>query len=190
MRIRPQMRKVIVIAWALSALGAFSAYFFHQDFFEHFFRWAFQYSYYLGVLLFLIAVCLRGFTFIPATLFIIAGFFFFNLHNLFTLIMIGALVSSTLVYRFAWSMHLGESFQYKHKESIHKIKRLLDKNELLIIILFSFSPFLPTDVICYVCGSLHVNYKKFIFGIFIGEGIASGLYIYFGAYISQFISTF
>ena len=39
---------------------------------------------------------------------------------------------------------------------------------------------LPTDLICYVCGSLRINYKKFLIGVLIGEGTVYAIYIFLG----------
>lgn len=57
----------------------------------------------------------------------------------------------------------------------------LKRNELAVVIGWSFFPLVPTDIICYVCGILEVNYKKFIFGVLVDEGITSGIYIFAGA---------
>ncbi len=42
--------------------------------------------------------------------------------------------------------------------------------------------FLPTDVLCYVCGSLKINFKKFLIGVVIGEGTVYAIYIFLGDY--------
>ena len=56
----------------------------------------------------------------------------------------------------------------------------LEKNELPIIIAWSAFPLLPTDLICYICGTLEVGLKKMLLGVLIGEGITCAVYIFFG----------
>ena len=35
-------------------------------------------------------------------------------------------------------------------------------------------------MLCYVCGSLKINFKKFLFGVMIGEGTVYAIYIFLG----------
>ena len=72
-------------------------------------------------------------------------------------------------------------------KQIQKIRDFLAKNELPIVIGWSFTPFLPTDLICYVCGSMEIDIRKFLIGILIGEGIACAIYIFLGKEILSFI---
>lgn len=41
----------------------------------------------------------------------------------------------------------------------------------------------PTDVRCFVCGSLRINYPKFLAGVLIGEGTVYAIYIYLADYL-------
>lgn len=189
MQISKKNKRIAIITWAVFLIFIISFYIYDRSIFQHFLNFAFSYSYYFGLFLFLLAGCLRGFTFIPSTLLIIVGLLFFKQGILLILMIIGILVSSTFVYYFAKSLRFGESFNKKYFNKIIQIKRLLKKNELPIIIGLSFFPLFPTDVICYVCGSLNIDYKKFIFGILIGEGIACSLYIYIGAHFISILSS-
>ena len=130
---------------------------------------------------------LRGFTLIPVTYLIILGLLFLPLKPLFLLTMAGVMVSSVVIYYFSEFIHLSEYFEEKYPKQITKLKSVIEKNELPIVILWSMLPFAPTDVICYVCGSLKVDIKKFLLGGLIGEGITSALYIFFGKEIMLFL---
>ena len=57
---------------------------------------------------------------------------------------------------------MDEFFERKYPKHIRKLKELLQCYQLPIIIGWSFMLFLPTDLICYVCGSLRINFTKFI----------------------------
>jgi membrane protein YqaA with SNARE-associated domain len=47
-------------------------------------------------------------------------------------------------------------------------------------LLWSFAPVVPTDVICYVAGTVRMNFLKFVSAMTLGEGIIVGLIIYGG----------
>ncbi len=130
---------------------------------------------------------LRGFTLIPVTYLIILGLLFIPLKPLFLLTIAGVMVSSTVIYYFSELIHLSEYFERKYPKQIAKLRSVLDKNELSIVTLWSMLPFTPTDVICYVCGSLKIDIKKFLLGVFVGESITCALYIFFSKEIMKFI---
>ncbi len=99
----------------------------------------------------------------------------------------GVIVSSLCVYYFSEYLNFDEYFEKKHKKQVDKIRDVLSRNELPIVITWSFMPFLPTDIMCYVCGTLDVDVRKFIFGVLIGEGIMCAVYIFLGKEIFSFI---
>ena len=101
--------------------------------------------------------------------------------------MIGVFVSSLFLYYFSEYLNFDEYFEEKHGKQIEKIKSVITKNELPIVVTWSFIPFLPTDLICYVCGTLDIDVKKFIFGVLLGEGVACAIYIFLGKEILNFI---
>jgi len=135
---------------------------------------------YVRYLVYLLIGALRGFTLIPSTYLIVLGLLFIPPLALFILTMAGIMVSATLIYYFSELTHLGSSLERKYPKQIAKIKTMLEKNELPVVILWSMFPFTPTDLICYVCGSLKIDIKKYLLGVFIGEGITCAVYIFFG----------
>ena len=173
--------------WLFVVVAALYLYFFERDFIEGQITRISDAPLYLRYLVFLALGCLRGFTLIPVTYLIIMGLLFLPLKPLFILTMAGVMVSSTVIYYFSEFIHLGEFFEHKYPKQITKLRSVLEKNEFPIVILWSMFPFTPTDVVCYVCGSLEVNIKKFLLGIFIGEGITCALYIFFGKEVVKFL---
>ena len=129
---------------------------------------------------------LRGFTLIPVTYLMILGLLFIPLKPLFFLTIAGVMVTSTIIYYFAELLHLSDYFERKYPKQISKLKSVVEKNELPIVTLWSMLPFTPTDVMCYVCGSLEIDIKKFLLGVLIGESITCWIYIFFGKEIKQF----
>ena len=134
----------------------------------------------LGYVIYLIAGCLRGFTLVPITYFIIAGIILLPPLPLYILTMVSVLVSSTSVYYFSEYLNFDEYFEKKHPKQIKQIKDFLTRYELPVVIGWSFMPFLPTDLICYVCGAMEIDVKKFLFGVVLGEGISCAIYIFLG----------
>ncbi len=181
-------KHVILASWLVIFVAVLYVYFYRFDLFETYLRGAFGQSVLLGYALFLFVGCVRGFVFIPATALIVLGFLFFTPFVLFVLIMLGVVVSSSLTYWFARSLALGEEFEVHNSGQVQFIRKWLARYELPVVILWSGFPFAPTDVICYVCGALRIHYGKFILGVFIGEAVCSGVYIYFGDYLARFFA--
>lgn len=161
-------------------------YFFQPDFLQSHIARITGVSMYLGYAVLLLAGALRGFTLIPSTYLILIGLLFFPPLPLFLVTMTGIIISSLSVYYFADFLNLDEFFERHHRERVVQVKSALEKNELPIIIFWAVSPFLPTDVICYVCGTLEVDVKKFILGICIGESIIVGIYVFFGTHLLEY----
>jgi uncharacterized membrane protein YdjX (TVP38/TMEM64 family) len=183
------MRKLFGILWLAFLLGMLYLYFFHAGFFQHQLELMVQHSLYLAYVIFLVLGIIRGFTLIPVTYLIVLGLLFFPPLPLFIIILLGILISSASVYYFFEYLNLDSLFKKKYNKQISRVRQALEKNELPIIIGWSAFPFFPTDVICYLCGTLEVDIKKLLLGIFIGEGITSGVYIFFGHYLLNSVAS-
>lgn len=113
----------------------------------------------------------RALFFIPSTVILILGIALFHDQFLLLLIIniIGILVGSSLMYLAGKFFTSEEFFSAKHQEKLPKIKTKINENGFLIVLLWSFFPLVPTDLICYVSGATHMKYLKFILALFIGE---------------------
>ena len=58
------------------------------------------------------------------------------------------------------------------------MRAALRRYQLPIIVFWSFFPLLPTDLICYVCGALKIDFKKTLLGVAMGEGAICAIYIF------------
>jgi uncharacterized membrane protein YdjX (TVP38/TMEM64 family) len=130
--------------------------------------------------LYLAVGCLRGFTLIPSTTLVLLAVPFFPPGPLLGLTLIGILVSSTCIYWFAEALHLDEVFESLHGARLARLRRALARYELPVIVLWSFFPLAPTDLICYVCGIVGVRFGTCLLGVFVGEGAICALYILLG----------
>ena len=130
---------------------------------------------------------LRGFTLIPSTSLVLMGVAFFPPVPLFALTLVGILLSSTSIYFFSEQLHLEEILHRRHAGMIARLKLLLQRHGLPIIIGWSFFPVAPTDAICYVCGVLRYDFKKFLLGVGLGEGAICGVYIFCGDHFLRWL---
>lgn len=181
------MRTFFGIIWVAFLGLALYVYFFHSDFFQNQLEQIVHTSIYLAYAVLLLLSLVRGFTLIPVTYLIILGLLFFPPLPLFVIIISGVIISSASVYYFFKFLDLDTLFEKKYANQIDQVRRALEKNELPIIIGWSMFPFLPTDVICYICGTLEVDIKKLLLGVFIGESVMSGAYIFFGHYLLDYL---
>ena len=169
--------------WVSIAIGALYLYFFQREAVQNELRDALSTSFWVASISYLLIGALRPFTLVPGTFPILVAMPFFDPWVLLVLTLICIAVSSSICYWFAEAIHMDEFVERKYPNHIRKLKSLLQNYQLPIIIGWSFFLFLPTDVLCYVCGSLKINFKKFLFGIMIGEGTVYAIYIFIGDYL-------
>lgn len=183
-----KVRMYLFLVWLIIFATSIMLYFFSSSSITEKFVKIFTASSLVGYSIFFVASSLRGFTLIPVTYFIVVGLVFIKPIPLYIMTMVGVMISSACVYYFSEYLNFDEYFETNHKKQIDKIKNVITKNELPIVITWSFMPFLPTDVMCYVCGTLDIPVRKFLLGVLIGEGIACAVYIFLGKEILSIIS--
>jgi uncharacterized membrane protein YdjX (TVP38/TMEM64 family) len=176
------IRLALLAMWLLIVGGALYLYFFERAFIQQELQSAFSTSMIVGSIIYILLGSFRAFTLVPATFLLVIGLPFFPPLWLLIITMTAVVVSSSICYFFAEALHMDEFFERKHPKQIRKLKNLLQRYQLPIIIGWSFMMFLPTDLICYVCGTLRINFPKFIMGLLIGEGSVYAIYIYAADY--------
>ena len=169
--------------WVSIAIGALYLYFFQREAVQAELSNALSASFWVASISYFLIGALRPFTLVPGTFPVVVAMPFFDPWVLTGLTLICIAVSSAICYWFAEAIHMDEFVERKYPNHIRKLKSLLQRYELPIIIGWSFFLFLPTDVLCYVCGSLKINFKKFLLGIMIGEGTVYAIYIFVGAWL-------
>lgn len=172
-------KRYVFFIWVLFLIVCGIFFFFNRDSVSVIFTFISSQIWLLYILIF-VAGSLRGFTLIPATYLIVLALPFISAVPLYFLIMSGVMVSSLSVYYFFEYLQIDELFGNKHKALVQKARNLLSAYELPVIIFWSMAPFLPSDIICYISGTLRVNVYKFMLGMFIGEGVLCAVYIFGG----------
>lgn len=174
------LRYSLFALWILVAAAALYLYFFKREAVQAEMRDALSASFWIACATYLLIGALRAFTLVPATFPLVIAMPFFDPWVMLALTLPCIAISSSICYWFAEALHMDELFERKYPRQIQKLKELLGRYELPIIIGWSFFLFLPTDVLCYVCGSLKIDFKKFLLGIMIGEGVVYAIYIFVG----------
>lgn len=129
-----------VAIWLTLVAGAVYLYLFQRNLLQARLQRFFFYSLILGGFIYLLAGCLRGFTLIPSTYLVFIGIPFFPPTPLFLLTILGILISSASIYLFSNSLHLEEYFERRHMRRVVQAKSILQRNELPVIIGWSFFP--------------------------------------------------
>lgn len=178
-----RIRYSLFAAWLVVVGAALYFYFFERAFAVTELRGALSTSTVVAAVVYMVLGSLRAFTMVPATFLLFVAIPFFDPALLLAITVVGIVTSSSIVYFFAEALHVDAVFERKYPVQIQKLKAGLQRYQLPIIIGWSFFLLLPTDVICYVCGSLRINFKKFLFGVIVGEGTVYAIYIYLGDWI-------
>ena len=92
--------------------------------------------------------------------------------------MLGIVFSGVLIYRFSDLMGFDEMFA-RHSHS-KKIQDAIEKYGFYAILLWSFAPVVPTDLICYVAGTVRYSFWRFVLALTLGESIIVGIIVYGG----------
>jgi len=173
--------KYLIALWLAIPAAALFFYFFRRNTLQGELQTAFAVSLGIASVVYLLLGSLRAFTLIPSTYLIVIALPFFAPVPLFVLTVTGILISSALIYWFSEALHIEELVNSATKRArLERLHSVLERNELPIIVAWTFFPFAPTDVMCYACGLLRVNFYKFLLGVLIGEGAICALYIFLG----------
>ena len=133
---------------------------------------------------FLVIHIVRGFVLLPSTPLIFAGVILFptNLLGVLIISLVGILFSSLLIYFFSDKLGFSTIFKRRNNKLGIIEKKLSGKNGYLYIMMWSFIPVVPTDLICYVSGALKIKIQVFMLSIFLGELALCSIYIYGSAF--------
>jgi uncharacterized membrane protein YdjX (TVP38/TMEM64 family) len=180
-------RAAILLLWGCAIAGGLYLVVFRPELLQGELRATAATSLVVAGAVYLLLGCVRGFTLVPATVLVVAGIPFFPPTLLFLLTLGGILVSASSIYWFSDTLRIGERVGRKHQARVDQLKSALTQYELPVIIGWAFFPLVPTDVIGYVCGSLRINFAKYLLGVAIGEGVICWLYIFLGAHAMRWL---
>ena len=139
------------------------------------------------LLVYIVISLVRGIFLLPSTPFVLAGIILFPSQSflVFTVSMIGIVITATYLYFASQFLEFDKLFGDQHFKKSEKIIEKLNQHGFWIVLGWAFFPLVPTDLICYIAGSIKMNFIKYITAIFIGEAILVGLYVYLGENLSS-----
>ncbi len=176
-----KFKRILGIAWLFFFAGFIILYFVYAGELTPENISGFLKNYQSGMLFLYFVLCtLRGLTMIPGTPFLLAGIMLFN-DSPFLLLgvfLASMLVTSALMYCLADKLGFSTYFERNYPEKIALIRKKLDgRNGFVFIFLWAFAPFTPTDLICYVAGSVRMRFFNLITPLLAGEAIICAFYI-------------
>lgn len=177
--------------WILLILVAITCFIFSPETFS-----AQQLASYIGehhktaLLFYLVISLVRGLFLLPSTPFVLCGLLLFPQQPLLILIisMVGIMFTAFLLYSFAEKLGFRAYLldRHPHKMEIWE-NRLQQPFAFWLVLVWSFFPFVPTDLICYVAGTVKMKKLYYFSGVFVGELILVAIYVFAGQSLWEFI---
>ena len=133
------------------------------------------------LLLYLLASVTRALVLIPSTPFVLAGCLLFpGRPGLVLAISLGGIaLSATLIYHFAGLLGLDEWFETRHPDQSRRMLQWLSGPwGFWALVGWSFFPLAPTDLACYLAGSLKLPFGRYLAAVCLGELLVCAGYVY------------
>lgn len=185
------MKYAIYILWITITVGFVIYYLFNPEILEvnsiKSFLYEFSSSLFAG---YIFLTLIRGIFLIPSTPFVLLGAVIFPDNSLMVLgiSMFGVVFSATLLYFFSDLLGFSKSLEKNYPNQSRKWKQQLSQPKATwLIVAWSFFPFVPTDLICYIAGIVKMKYQYLIIGVFIGEFSLNIFYVYVGQSLSTWL---
>ncbi len=143
-----------------------------------------------ALLLYFVVSAVRGCFLIPSTPFVLAGALLFpgNQWLVFGISVIGVLVGSSIIYFFSDRLGFAEVIRRRHAPGLEKIRGRMESHGVLIVVLWSFFPLVPTDLVCYLAGVIRMRFTRFILAVAIGESVLIAGYVFLGPKLLGWLS--
>ncbi len=127
----------------------------------------------------------RGFTLIPSTVLILVGMLLFPDRPGFVMVtsLVGIVASAALIYYFFEFLGVTQLFERRHAARIRWLEDQMRRKGFWVVVAWSAFPFVPTDVICYVAGTLRMNIVAFLSGVALGELPVVAFYVLLGGFL-------
>lgn len=142
------------------------------------------------LLVYIILSLVRGLFLLPSTPFVLAGIALFPESPILviTISMIGIVITATALYYFSDLLGFSEKLDRKFPKQMERWHRRLNSGYSTWIVMgWSFFPFVPTDLICYVAGIVKMPFRWMILGLFIGELVLVSCYAYLGVGFVEYL---
>lgn len=132
----------------------------------------------------------RGALLVPSTWAVVGGAALFptSLPLVFVLSMTGILLSAALLYRFPGYAGYDAVLARKYPRQLERLQVELAKPRAIWFVAgWAFFPAVPTDLICYAAGLVHMPFRRMLLGIIIGEVPLVLAYLFLGSRLAGFL---
>lgn len=134
---------------------------------------------YMAPLIFIMLFCFRLLLFIPSSVFIVVGAFFFHpLQNIIFAI-IAMFITETIIYYVGSQFTNSPLHRYIHTNYPNVYERL-KTNSLKYLFILVASPLAPTDATCFIAATLKIPYPNYIITVLTANMPIISLYTLFG----------
>ena len=127
----------------------------------------------------------RPVTLVPSTVLIVVGTLLFpdRPGMVFAVSLAGVVASAGVIYYFFDFLGLAQVFERRHASRIRWLEDQMRRRGLAIVVGWSVFPFVPTDAICYVAGTLRMPIGRFLLGVTLGEIPVVAFYVAGGTWV-------
>jgi uncharacterized membrane protein YdjX (TVP38/TMEM64 family) len=133
------------------------------------------------LVLYLLASVTRALVLIPSTPFVLAGCLLFPGRPGLVLVisLVGISLSATVIYHFAGMLGLDHWFEARHPDRARWMRQWLSGPwGFWALVCWSFFPLAPTDLACYLAGSLRLPFGRYLAAVCLGELLVCAGYIF------------
>lgn len=184
-----RLRKITLSLWIVAVVGVITYYLLHPgqftperiaDFFHR------QESSFL--ILFLLLSVARAFVLLPSTPLVIAASLLMPERPwaVLGISLLGIGLASALIYHYSDWLGFRPHFERAAPRHVEKIERWL-RHPLgaLFVTVWAFFPFVPTDLVCYVAGTVRMPFQRFLPAIVLGELVLCSFYVFGGSWLTH-----
>ncbi len=169
----PRIRLIALIVWATSVVALSALYVVRPELLEPERVAAALRGSGQPVLLAYVALnVVRAFTLVPATVLVVAGTLLFPDRPWFVTgsALGGAVASALLIYHFFDFLGLGALVERRHAALVRRLEaQMARQGGVWLVAGWSAFPLTPTDVICYVAGTLRMPVARFAVALALGK---------------------
>lgn len=133
------------------------------------------------LLLYLLASVTRALVLIPSTPFVLAGCLLFPGRPglVLAICMVGIALSATVIYHFAGLLGLDHWFETRHSDQSRRMRQWLSGRwGFWALVGWACFPLAPTDLACYLAGSLKLPFGRYLAAVCLGELLVCAGYVY------------
>ena len=127
----------------------------------------------------------RPVTLVPSTVLVVVGTLLFpdRPATVFCVSLAGVAASAGIIYYFFDFLGLARVFERSHAARIRWMEDQMRRRGLAIVVGWSVFPFVPTDAICYVAGTLRMPIGRFLLGVTLGKVPLVAFYVAGGTWV-------